>query len=249
LPTNWPRESWNPILAILCLFAVVVILFVAQTGYVVYGLRVTHAFNFQQVQANSLPPTQMLLLQFVSFTPIALFLLLVLPSLAKRPLSQLGFRMPTSRDLIVAAAGAIAMAIAVDGSGSVFAAALHRHDSEAAVVLLKSLRTPYEQTLFFVLACIFAPFCEELLFRVFIFNALTRYVPIAVAALVSGVLFGLLHLSGGGLAIVTVALPLMLGGIILAYVYAETKSFWACVTTHALFNSISVASFFFLHAS
>jgi membrane protease YdiL (CAAX protease family) len=191
----------------------------------------------------------MLFLQFITFTPVAIFLLLVLPYLAKRPLSQLGFRTPSGRDLAVAVAGAVAMAIAVDGSGSLFAGLLHRHDSEAAVVLLKSLRTPYEQTLFFVLACVFAPFCEELLFRVFVFNALTRYASIAVAAIVSGVLFGLLHLSSGGLAIVTVAVPLMLGGIILAYVYAETECFWANVTTHALFNSISVVSFFFLHAS
>ena len=249
LPTNWPRESWNPILATLTLVAAVVILFLVQTGYAVFGLRVSHAFTFEQLQTQTLPPTQMMLLQFISFTPIVIFLLLVLPLLAKRPLSQLGFRVPTGRDLMVAVAGAVAMAIAVDGSGSVLAEVFHRHDTEQAVVLLKSLKTPSQQLLFFLLACIFAPFSEELLFRVFIYNALTRYVPIAVAAVVSGVLFGLLHLTGGGLEIVTVAVPLMLGGIILAYVYAETKCFWANVTTHALFNSISVASFFLLHAS
>ncbi len=88
---------------------------------------------------------------------------------------------------------------------------------------------------------------EELTFRVFIYNALTRYISVPAAIVVSGVLFGMVH-AGSPAQLLTVAIPLAIGGMVLAYVYARTRSYWASVTTHALFNSISVVAIFVFHA-
>jgi len=114
--------------------------------------------------------------------------------------------------------------------------------------LLHQMKTPFQQLLFFSLACVFAPFYEELTFRVFIFNALSRYLPVWIAILISATIFGLLHaVSDSTSPLLTVALPLTVGGIVLAYVYSVTKCFWANVITHAVFNSVSVASFYVFH--
>ena len=144
--------------------------------------------------------------------------------------------------------GALAMFVLVDGSGSLIATLLHRHDTEQAIALLKDMKTLGERTFFFLLACAFAPFYEELAFRAFVFNALTRYTSIGVAATVSGILFGLLHASSPP-ELLTVGVPLALGGFVLAYVYAYTRCFWANVFTHALFNAISTVSIFLFHVS
>jgi len=111
---------------------------------------------------------------------------------------------------------------------------------------LRQMKTPLQQTLFFATACVLAPMIEELTFRVFLFNALTRYVSLPAAIVVSGVIFGIVH-SASLSQLLTVSVPLAIGGMVLAYVYARTRSYWASVTTHALFNSISVVAIFVFH--
>jgi membrane protease YdiL (CAAX protease family) len=233
------------LLTILTLFAVIAIFVVAQTGYVFFAIYVTHAISIRHL--TDMPGDQLLITQFISWTPVALFLLLVLPPLSKTSLAGLGFVAPTGRDIRIALVGTIAMAVVVTGTGSIVSALFHRHDVEQSVALLNSLKTPVERGVFFILACICAPFYEELAFRGFIFNALTKYMHVGVAMVVSGIVFGLLHVNEGGFSFLTVGLPLVFGGIILAYVYAATKCFWANFITHAAFNAIGVVGILFFH--
>jgi membrane protease YdiL (CAAX protease family) len=150
----------------------------------------------------------------------------------------------------VGVAGTLAMWLAVVGVGSACAAITRRHDTEPAVALLGNLKGPVELGLFLAVACVFAPIVEELTFRVLIFNALTKYASIAVAAIASGVLFGAEHvISTPPEQLITVALPLACGGVVLAYVYASTRCFWSSVITHACFNGINVVALVFFHAS
>jgi membrane protease YdiL (CAAX protease family) len=247
LPTNWPKGAWNPWLTGIT-FAGVVFLFVAaQTAYVLAGV---HFGTIDPANITKMSATQEILLQLCSFVPVTIFLLVVLPMLARVPLSSLGFRAPTGRELLIAVLGAVAMMVFVDGLGALLAALSHHHDTEEAVALLRQMKTPLQRTLFFALACIFAPFYEELTFRVFLFNAFSRYTPVWIAIVLSAIPFGLLHAVGGAsFSPLTVGLPLAVGGAILAYVYSVTKCFWVNVITHALFNSISVVGVFFFHAT
>lgn len=245
LPTNWPPEAWNPLFTALAFVGAILVIFASAFAYLAIAVA-THSIDPRSVAGVS--PAQQLLLQFVVFGFFAVYLLVVTPLVAQVPLRALGLRAPTARELGIGALGALAMFVLVDGSGSLIATLLHRHDTEQAIALLKDMKTLGERTFFFLLACAFAPFYEELAFRAFVFNALTRYTSIGVAATVSGILFGLLHASSPP-ELLTVGVPLALGGFVLAYVYAYTRCFWANVFTHALFNAISTVSIFLFHVS
>ncbi len=82
----------------------------------------------------------------------------------------------------------------------------------------------------------------------FVFGALTRYFPIWLSALLSGLLFGVAHYGGKG-QFITVSIPLALGGVVLAYVYATSRCYWSNVITHATFNTINVVALVFFHAN
>jgi membrane protease YdiL (CAAX protease family) len=244
-PTNWPSGAWNPLLTVLTFVGAILIFVVAQTIYVFAGAA-THTIDVAHI--TDMSATQQVLLQLFSFTPLAIYLLVFVPVLAKTSLRDLGFHAPTGRDVRIALLGAVAMVVLVDGLGSLIATISHKHDTEAAMALLHQMKTPLERGIFFALACVCAPFYEELTFRAFIFNALSRYMPLWIAIALSGALFGVLHaVSGSASELLTVAIPLAAGGMVLAYVYATTKCFWANVITHATFNTVSVASVFLFH--
>ena len=77
-----------------------------------------------------------------------------------------------------------------------------------------------------------APFGEELLFRGFLYNALRRRWSVWPSAILSGILFALLH---GSPVLILAILPV---GIGLALVYEWRQSILASMAAHATFNLI-----------
>jgi membrane protease YdiL (CAAX protease family) len=102
--------------------------------------------------------------------------------------------------------------------------------------------TPLEKTGLFVFAAIEAPVTEETLFRGILFQGLrqlfTRWMTyhgaVAVAAITSGLVFGLLHFELHTLPVLAFL------GIALAYIFQYGKSIYASMLVHAIFNSIAV---------
>ena len=90
---------------------------------------------------------------------------------------------------------------------------------------------------FAVTAALTAPIAEEAFFRGYILRAMAVRHGFPLGALVSSVLFGLLHLTGG---VGLVALPLMVVGALLAWGYARTGNLITDITAHALNNLIGV---------
>jgi membrane protease YdiL (CAAX protease family) len=239
---TWPPESFRIRPTLLTALGAVGIVFVSVGAYVLYDLSIG-AIDPRHPQ--DIPATQVLVSQAVAYVPLAIYLLAVVPRLARLPLAALGFRMPTLRDLGIAAIGTVVMWTVVIGTSALVETLTHKHDTEAAIALLRSIRTPAEKAAFVAIAVAFAPFVEELAFRVFAFNALWRWMRFPAAAVASGVLFGLVHALGAAPSqLLTVALPLALAGIVLATIYAVTRCFWANVLTHAAFNSITVVAYF-----
>ncbi|MGP6157820.1 MAG: lysostaphin resistance A-like protein [Vulcanimicrobiaceae bacterium] len=242
-PTNWPPDAWNVPLTVAAALGALVLAYAPGILYLAVGIRLG-AFTVAH-----LPPTQFLVAQVVCYLPLAIYLLLVTPALAHVPLAELGFRSPGRHEIEGGLVGAGMMWLVVGISGTLVAALTHRHDTEAAVALLQQMKTPGQKLVFAAVAVVFAPMVEELGFRVFIFNAFTRYVEVWWAAALSGVVFGLVHALGSPDQIATVGLPLALGGVVLAYVYASNRCYWSNVITHGTFNAISVIAIFFFHAS
>jgi CAAX protease family protein len=84
--------------------------------------------------------------------------------------------------------------------------------------------------------CVVAPICEELLFRGFIFRALSNWRGVWPAALITGVLFGAVH----GLSAPAVdLLPLAFLGFVLCILYHRSGSLYPCIALHVLNNAIA----------
>lgn len=92
----------------------------------------------------------------------------------------------------------------------------------------------------FMIICV-APFAEEFFFRGFFYGALRTRFPIAVAAIIDGLVFGLIHFEGGtdGLLIVP---PLAVLGVVFCLVYERTGSLYPVVALHSINNSIAYAA-------
>ncbi|HEY2140434.1 MAG TPA: CPBP family intramembrane glutamic endopeptidase [Solirubrobacteraceae bacterium] len=89
------------------------------------------------------------------------------------------------------------------------------------------------------LTCVVAPVCEELLFRGFVFAALSNWKGPWLAATITGLLFGGVHV-GSAPAIDLV--PLAALGFGLCMVYRYTGSLYPCIAAHSLNNSLAFGS-------
>lgn len=89
---------------------------------------------------------------------------------------------------------------------------------------------------FAVLTCVVAPLAEELFFRGFMFSGLASRMGVWAAALVTGAVFGVIHLSGSPLLGVLV---LSVFGVGLCLLYWKTGSLVPCLALHAAHNAIS----------
>jgi membrane protease YdiL (CAAX protease family) len=178
------------------------------------------------------------------YLPLLVLLIFVLPLLARRSLADLGLRVPTVEEVGWGLAGSVGMFAVISAIGAIEERVFHAKIQETAVDLLKS--TTGIETFFFALfACLAAPLVEEFVFRGFIFNALLRYAPAGVAAVLSALLFGLAHADPNSLNAV---LPLAGGGVVLALVYYRTGALTASMISHAGFNLASVIGLLFFKA-
>ena len=89
------------------------------------------------------------------------------------------------------------------------------------------------------LTCVIAPICEEFLFRGFIFTALRNWKGMWPAAIITGLLFGGVHV---GSAPAVDLVPLMGLGFGLCLLYRYTGSLYPCFVAHSLNNSIAYGS-------
>ena len=92
--------------------------------------------------------------------------------------------------------------------------------------------------LMFFLIAMYAPFCEELIYRGIIFGGYKRETNLRKAVLLSALLFGLMHMNfnQAGYAFVI--------GIALALIVEATGSLWASMLCHLVFNAQSVCIMF-----
>ena len=84
----------------------------------------------------------------------------------------------------------------------------------------------------FITTLTIVPIYEELIFRRIIYDDTKKLFNAKIAALVSSILFGLIHLHGGYMKIIAT----MAGGLLSAYCYEKTKSLYACIILHSLNN-------------
>jgi membrane protease YdiL (CAAX protease family) len=89
---------------------------------------------------------------------------------------------------------------------------------------------------FGVLVCVLAPLCEELFFRGFMYRVFADRLGVAAAVLLSGAIFGLVHLPGSPLVTGVVLFGLGVGFALLRW---WTGSLLPSMALHSINNSIS----------
>jgi membrane protease YdiL (CAAX protease family) len=87
-----------------------------------------------------------------------------------------------------------------------------------------------------LLVAIAAPVSEEIFFRGMVFGGMRQRMPMLLAALVSAVIFGLLHAFSG----ISAVPPLIAFGFILALLYEKTGSIVPGILLHILNNSAAL---------
>jgi uncharacterized protein len=86
------------------------------------------------------------------------------------------------------------------------------------------------------LVSIVAPIAEEFFFRGFFFSALRNWRGLWPAAIVTGLVFGGIHVGSAEAAFLP---PLAFFGFVLCLVYARTRSLYPCIALHCANNSIA----------
>jgi uncharacterized protein len=90
----------------------------------------------------------------------------------------------------------------------------------------------------FMVVCV-APVAEEFFFRGFFYRALRSRYSVVVAALIDGVLFGVIHYDFSGADALLILPPLAALGFVFCLVLERTGSLYPVIALHALNNAIA----------
>ena len=236
-PTTWPEQSFKPGPTALVVLAALGVGFIV----LVIGVAWIAVKSMQSGIGAGVPIVPALVIQVLLEAAIVAVLLTALPRLSGFSLRELGFVAPRPWQIGVALLGAIAMVTVIEGGVTLLQELFHQKHEQQVIELFKQVRSqPNVMWFFAVFAIIVAPFMEEMIFRVFAFNVALRYGGFWVGAIVSGVLFGLAHIDHKGWDVLLTIVPLMLGGMVLSFVYYRTRNAFCSMVTHGCFNALTV---------
>jgi membrane protease YdiL (CAAX protease family) len=86
------------------------------------------------------------------------------------------------------------------------------------------------------LVCVMAPVAEEFLFRGLLFTSLRASTGLWPAAIITGIVFGAIHVGSSPVGFLV---PLAVLGLGLCLIYAWTRSLYPCIALHAVNNAIA----------
>lgn len=158
----------------------------------------------------------------------------------RAPLSFLGLRWPTPRDLGLTLALLIPWYIGIAVVTALSSAAFNGGQlvqSNSRLIFVQRPNGIGLLLLALLVTAVAAPICEEIFFRGMLFRLLRTRVPLWAAALLSAVAFALAHASP---AVSLALLPtFMFMGIVLALVYTRTRWLTNSILLHGLSNAIA----------
>jgi membrane protease YdiL (CAAX protease family) len=102
---------------------------------------------------------------------------------------------------------------------------------------------------FAILVAVLAPIAEEIFFRGMIFRAFKNGMGLWPAAIVSGLLFGALHIDALSSERLLQVVPLAVLGVSFALLYSWTGTLYSTIALHATNNAIAVAAYADKHHS
>lgn len=158
-------------------------------------------------------------------------------SIGGRSVHAWQFGLRPSRVRWARAVGAIAVTyVGLLIFSAIWTALLHVSTKEKLLEQLGANESTVLLVLTAALVTVMAPICEEFLFRGFAFRALSNWKGPWLAAVLTGLAFGLFHAAS---APIVYLVPLAVLGFGLCLLYRHTGSLYPCIATHSLNNSIA----------
>jgi uncharacterized protein len=151
---------------------------------------------------------------------------------------QFGLRRPAA-GWRVAGGLVLALLISFIVLSALWSALVHPEEEKELIKSLGSNEGPVLLILSAALTCVIAPICEEFLFRGYIFTALRNWRGTLPAALITGALFGGVHV---GSAPALDLVPLAALGFGLCLLYRYSGSLYPCIAAHSLNNALAFSS-------
>lgn len=149
-------------------------------------------------------------------------------------LAQLGLtRLPTWADIGLSPLAYIVYALIVAVVVAVVSQIPGFPADQAQDVGFKTFGTRLDNLLAFATLVVIAPIAEETLFRGYLYGKLKGYVPTVIAALVTSLLFGIVHLQWN------VGIDVFVLSLILCGLRSLTGSIWAGVLVHMIKNGVA----------
>jgi membrane protease YdiL (CAAX protease family) len=237
-PIVFPPNGFSWFWTILFLVGMVVVFF-AVMAIGVGWYYATHGMDLAAT-LRSMSAMPGVTIQSIAEVVAIAFIALLLPPLAQTSLRGIGFQAISGRQVSIALLGAVLMFVIVTPLASVLETLLHFKAQEEAIAVYMHVNG-WQKLAFAFFGIVVAPAFEESLFRVVLFNAMRRWWGFWAGAVVSSILFGLAHSQPPFTAamLISIALPLAVGGFILSWVYARTNNAWASFITHGTFNGLT----------
>ncbi len=174
---------------------------------------------------------------------LTIFVVIVLPKKLKKGNSsreELGFtRWPVWSDLLLAPAGFVVYAII---SGLLVSAANFIPGFNTGQIQdtgFSQLQTQFELVLAFLTLVVLAPIAEETLFRGYLFGKLKKTIPVWVAALITSVLFGLVHIAFSASPNWPLVLDTFILSLMLCALRQVSGSLWPSILVHMIKNGLA----------
>jgi membrane protease YdiL (CAAX protease family) len=121
---------------------------------------------------------------------------------------------------------------------AIYGVLIKQHDRQPLLTDIKSESDTLLIAGFAVLAIVCAPIAEEFFFRGFFYRALRSRLSVVVAALLDGVIFGLIHYDGPKSLVSLPVLAVL--GFVFCLVYEKTGTLFSTIALHSLNNTLAV---------
>ena len=167
----------------------------------------------------------------VYFGVIWIFLRLI-----RRPFSDLGLVKPLKRFVVLGLVVGILLFVSIGLLGNILTHLFGTPAPQSFTVAVKGVSYPWEFVLLTLLGGIVAPLKEELLFRGLIYPPLRKALGRGKGMLLTGLFFAILHFD------IVRFLPLLIGGVVLAWLYERSASIWPAVVAHGTWNILMAAA-------
>lgn len=160
--------------------------------------------------------------------------LIIFFNLLKRPLTDLGLVNLNFKNILIGIAGGIILFLSVGLLGNLLVEYLGIPDPQSFALVISGADSTWQLVLLFLLGGIIVPLKEELVFRGLIFPPLRQGYGSRGGIVLTALFFAILHFD------LIRFLPLLLGGLVLTWLYEKTKSLWPSIIAHGVWNSLMI---------